>query len=104
MLAEHGATARAVAGLRNGRLLICCLLFMMAIVASRTRDRRVVRSRSALMRAAVALVGERGTTAVPIPDIAEAADVSRQLVYLHFGNREMLLLEAALDLARKELL
>jgi len=77
---------------------------MIGIVASRTRDRRVLRSRSALMRAAVALVGERGTTAIPIPDIAEAADVSRQLVYLHFGSREMLLLEAALDLARKELL
>ena len=56
------------------------------------------------MRAAVALVGERGTTAVPIPDIAEAADVSRQLVYLQFGNREALLLDAALDLARRELL
>jgi AcrR family transcriptional regulator len=56
------------------------------------------------MRAAVALVGERGMTAVPIPDIAEAADVSRQLVYLQFGNRDALLLEAALDLARRELL
>ena len=64
----------------------------------------MLRSRSALMRAAVALVGERGTTAVPIPDIAEAADVSRQLVYLQFGSRDALLLEAALDLARRELL
>jgi len=56
------------------------------------------------MRAAVALVGERGMTAVPISDIADAADVSRQLVYLQFGDRDALLLEAALDLARRELL
>jgi AcrR family transcriptional regulator len=56
------------------------------------------------MRAAVALVAERGTAAVSISDIAEAADVSRQLVYLQFGDRDTLLLEAALDLAGRELL
>jgi AcrR family transcriptional regulator len=67
------------------------------------RDRRVRRSRSALMRAAVELVAERGTAAVAISDLAEAADVSRQLLYQHFGDRDTLLLEAALDLARREL-
>ncbi|WP_149256942.1 TetR/AcrR family transcriptional regulator [Actinomadura sp. K4S16] len=67
-------------------------------------DRRVRRSRSALIRAAIALVSERGTAAVPLSDIAEAADVSRQVVYQQFGNRDSLLLEAALDLARRELL
>jgi AcrR family transcriptional regulator len=56
------------------------------------------------MRAAAALVAERGTTAVPISDIAEAADASRQLVYLQFGDRDALLREAALDLAGRELL
>jgi AcrR family transcriptional regulator len=56
------------------------------------------------MRAAVALVTERGTAAVPISDIAEAADVSRRVVYEHFGDRDALLLEAGLDLARRELL
>jgi AcrR family transcriptional regulator len=71
---------------------------------ARVQDRRVLRSRSALMRAAMALVVERGTTAVPISDIAEAADASRQLVYLQFGDRDALLQEAALDLARRELL
>lgn len=67
-------------------------------------DRRVRRSRAALMRAAVALVSERGTAAVPLSDIAEAADVSRRMVYQHFGDRDTLLLEAGLDLARRELL
>jgi AcrR family transcriptional regulator len=55
------------------------------------------------MRAAVTLVAGRGTTAVTVSDIAEAADVSRQLVYLQFRDRESLLLAAALDLAEREL-
>jgi AcrR family transcriptional regulator len=67
-------------------------------------DRRVRRSRAALMRAAVALVSERGTAAIPVSDLAAAADVSRQVLYQHFGDRDTLLLEAALDLARRELL
>jgi AcrR family transcriptional regulator len=66
-------------------------------------DRRVRRSRSALFRAAVDLVGERGTTNVAVSELAEAADVSRQLIYQQFGDRDTLLLEAALDLARREL-
>jgi AcrR family transcriptional regulator len=68
------------------------------------RDRRVRRSRAALMAAAITLVTERGTADVPVSDIAEAADVSRRLVYQQFRDRDTLLLEAALDLARRELL
>ncbi|QUH02102.1 helix-turn-helix transcriptional regulator [Saccharopolyspora erythraea] len=73
-------------------------------VAEPARDRRVRRSRAALMRAAVELVTERGTAAVTLSDIAEAADVSRRVVYQHFGDRDALLLEAGLDLVRRELL
>jgi AcrR family transcriptional regulator len=72
--------------------------------ATPAKDRRVRRSRAALIRAAIVLVTERGTAAVAISDIAAAADVSRQLIYQHFGDRDALLLEAALDLARTELL
>jgi AcrR family transcriptional regulator len=68
------------------------------------QDRRVRRTRAALMRAAVALVAERGTAAVPVSDIAEAADVSRQVVYQQFGDRDTLLLQAAFELVREELL
>jgi AcrR family transcriptional regulator len=67
-------------------------------------DRRVRRSRASLIRAAIDLVSDRGTAAVPLSEIAEAADVSRQVVYQQFGNRDVLLLEAALDLLRRELL
>jgi AcrR family transcriptional regulator len=51
----------------------------------------------------VELVGERGTTNVAVSELAEAADVSRQLIYQQFGDRDSLLLEAAVDLARREL-
>jgi len=72
--------------------------------AAPARDRRVRRTRAALLNAAVTLVTERGTAAVALSDLAEAADVSRRVVYQHFGDRDTLLLEAGLDLARRELL
>jgi AcrR family transcriptional regulator len=56
------------------------------------------------MAAAVRLVSERGTTAVAVTDLTEAADVSRKLLYLHFGDRDGLLVAAALDLVERELL
>ncbi|MFI6279795.1 TetR/AcrR family transcriptional regulator [Streptomyces sp. NPDC050988] len=68
------------------------------------QDRRVRRSRAALMAAAVRLVSERGTTDIPVIDLAEAADVSRRLVYLQFGDRDALLVEATVDLIRRELI
>jgi len=68
------------------------------------KDRRVRRSRAALMGAAVALVSQQGTAAVALSELAEAADVSRQVVYQQFGDRDTLLLAAALDLASRELL
>ncbi|MFI5800961.1 TetR/AcrR family transcriptional regulator [Streptomyces sp. NPDC051677] len=77
---------------------------MEASLQEGSQDRRVRRSRAALMAAAIVLVEERGTSAVPLSDIAEAADVSRKVVYQHFGDRDTLLLEAGLDRARRELL
>jgi AcrR family transcriptional regulator len=68
------------------------------------QDRRVLRSRDALMAAAVRLVSERGTTALPVSDLSDAADVSRQLVYLQFGDRDALLVAAAADLVERELI
>ena len=70
----------------------------------RARDRRVLRSRSALFAAGVRLVSERATTAIPVGELADAADVSRRLVYLHFADRDSLLVEAAVDLIRRELI
>ena len=70
---------------------------------NRKQDRRVFRSRTALLTAAVRVVSERGTTALSVTELSEAADVSRQLIYLHFGDRDSLLVEAAFDLVRREL-
>jgi len=63
----------------------------------------VLRSRAALLTAAVRLVSERGTTDIPVTDIADAANVSRQLIYLQFGDRDALLIAAAVDLVGREL-
>jgi len=68
------------------------------------QDRRVQRSRAALMAAAVRLVTENATTALSVIELADAADVSRQLVYLQFGDRDALLVAAAADLVERELL
>jgi AcrR family transcriptional regulator len=68
------------------------------------RDPRVRRTRAAVLKAAFDLVTARGTTAVTVSEIAEAADVSRRVVYQHFGDLDTVLLEAGLDLARRELL
>ncbi|MCA1223616.1 TetR/AcrR family transcriptional regulator [Streptomyces sp. 8L] len=67
-------------------------------------DRRVRRSRAALFRATIKLVSERETTAIPLSEIANEADVTRQVVYAHFGDRDMLLVQAALDLLQREVI
>lgn len=66
-------------------------------------DRRVRRSRTALMAAAITVVSEHGTADVALSEIAEAADVGRKVAYQQFGDLGTLLLEAALDLLRREL-
>ena len=75
----------------------------MSIDTTDGRELRAVRSRAALFAAAVELVSVRGSANVPVTDLAEAAGVSRQLVYLHFADRDALLVAAATDLARREL-
>ncbi|WP_024804241.1 TetR/AcrR family transcriptional regulator [Nocardia sp. BMG51109] len=71
--------------------------------AAAAGDRRVHRTRAALFAAAVRLVSEHGTTSISVTELADAAGVSRQVVYLHFGDRESLFAAAAMDLAEREL-
>jgi AcrR family transcriptional regulator len=56
------------------------------------------------MAAAVRLVEQGGTTTISVTDLAEAANVSRQMLYLHFGERDALLVAAAADLVERDLL
>ncbi|MER6085453.1 helix-turn-helix domain-containing protein [Streptomyces sp. NPDC001833] len=68
------------------------------------QDRRVRRTRASLLSAAVRLTTERGTTEISVTELAEAADVSRRALYEHFGDRDTLLIAAAAELVRHELL
>lgn len=63
-----------------------------------SHDRRAVRTRDAVHAAAIALVTERGTSDVALAEIASAAGVSRQTIYLHYRDRDDALIAAAVDL------
>jgi AcrR family transcriptional regulator len=56
-------------------------------------DRRVTRTRRQLRQALMALVLEKGLESVTIEDIANRADVGRTTFYLHYKDKEDLLLE-----------
>ena len=57
-------------------------------------DRRVSRTRRQLKEALFALILEKGYDAVTIEDITQRADLGRTTFYLHYRDKEGLLLEA----------
>lgn len=57
-------------------------------------DRRVHRTRRLLREALTALILERGYDAVTVEEIAQRADVGRTTFYLHYRDKEDLLLES----------
>ena len=61
-------------------------------------DRRVVRTRQMLRDALFALIEERGYDALSIQDITERANIGRATFYVHFQDKEQLLLASAKDL------
>ena len=65
-------------------------------------DRRIERTRAAVVAATVALVADRGAQ-VGMTEIADAAGVSRKAVYENFGSREQVLLQTTVNLLRAEL-
>jgi AcrR family transcriptional regulator len=62
------------------------------------RQRQKRRTRAAILRAAAALLAEGHTPSVP--EVADAADVSRRTVYQYFPSLDQLLTEAALEAVR----
>lgn len=56
-------------------------------------DRRITRTRSALLRAFMELINEKGYDAITIEDITQRANLGRTTFYLHYENKEALLLE-----------
>lgn len=65
---------------------------------SDTLDRRVQRTRDALRVALITLLEERGWDDINIQDLCELANVGRSTFYLHFQNKEELLVGGFDDL------
>ena len=63
-------------------------------MATNRVDRRVSRTRRQLKDALFALILEKGYDAVTIEDITERADLGRTTFYLHYHDKEELLLES----------
>ena len=61
-------------------------------------DRRVARTRRLLRDALLALVQENGWDAITVQDVCDRADVGRSTFYIHFGDKEDLLLSGFEDL------
>lgn len=64
-------------------------------------DARVVRTRAALIGAAIALVDEHDPDQISMADIAAQAKISRQSIYDHFTDRDHLLAVAAISRIRQ---
>ena len=63
-------------------------------MAEKTTDRRVRRTRHALENALISLILEKGYDAVTIEEITDRADLGRTTFYLHFRDKEELLMNA----------
>lgn len=78
----------------------CVMSRKVNIVADETQsaDRRVQRTRLALRDALISLLIERGWDDITIQDLCERANVGRSTFYLHFQNKEQLLVSGFDDL------
>lgn len=65
------------------------------------RDRRVSRTRRQLRTALMELILERGYNALTIEDITERADLGRTTFYLHYRDKEELLVESLGEIAEE---
>ena len=70
--------------------------------ATAAQDRRVRRTRAALRDAFLALVSEKGYEKITIQDILDRADVGRSTFYVHYRDKEALLI-ALFDAMRDQL-
>src|SRR5512147_2280747 len=65
-------------------------------------DRRIQRTRQSLRTALLALIKEKGYDAISIEDITERANVGRATFYLHYKDKEDLLLEEFSEMANEK--
>lgn len=69
---------------------------------SRPPDRRVQRTRRLLHAAIIELIDEHGWDAITVQDVCQRADVGRSTFYVHFADKEELLVSGFGEL-RKQL-
>jgi AcrR family transcriptional regulator len=62
------------------------------MAVKRAPDRRVLRTRRTLHQALVSLILERGWDEISVLDVCDRANVGRSTFYVHFGDKEDLLL------------
>jgi AcrR family transcriptional regulator len=67
---------------------------------SRATDRRVLRTHRMLRDALIALILERGWDEVSVQDVCDRADIGRSTFYMHFADKEDLLLSGFADLRK----
>ena len=65
---------------------------------NKTHDRRVERTRTALKHALYELIDEKGYDQVTVEEITERANLGRATFYLHYRDKEDLLLEDVINL------
>jgi AcrR family transcriptional regulator len=66
--------------------------------APKAPDRRIQRTRRLLHQAIVELILERGWDAIHVQDVCERADVGRSTFYVHFADKEDLLVSGFAEL------
>ena len=74
----------------------------MAQPAKDKPDRRIQRTRQSLRTALLTLIKEKGYDAISIEEITERANVGRATFYLHYKNKEDLLLEEFSEMANEK--
>jgi AcrR family transcriptional regulator len=62
-------------------------------------DRRILRTRQALRSALLSLIKEKGFDAISVEEITEKANLGRATFYLHYRDKEDLLLEEFREIA-----
>src|SRR3954452_8603828 len=63
-------------------------------MAEKKEDRRIQRTRQLLLQALFSLIQEKGFDAVTVQDIIDRANVGRSTFYVHFVDKEDLLVQA----------
>jgi len=67
------------------------------VSAMRKPDRRILRTRRALRDALTALILEQGYASITVQDITDRADLNRGTLYLHYRDKQDLLLSSSRD-------